>query len=241
MNRDPYLYPDSDVLVNKLGIRDKDELAKRESALVRLREPQASRLSGPMNLERLHAVHKILFSDVFEWAGTPRQNTGTMEKWRDGGYFVRYGDSAHVQAQLQIVFSDLAKENYLKGLSADQFANRLAHFYTELDSVHCYREGNSRTLRRFTADLAKEAGHQLNWSKAIATEADRQKLYCARDFGVMRGESNRLASIIGACLEGPVMERNAPDNDLEMERAAPTSKSAAKPKRARTKGQGIDR
>ena len=49
-------------------------------------------------------------------------------------------------------------------------------FKSELDSIHAFREGNSRTLRTFTADLAGAAGHQLQWSTTGSSPEDRQHL-----------------------------------------------------------------
>jgi fido (protein-threonine AMPylation protein) len=72
-------------------------------------------------------------------------------------------------------------ENYLRGLDPDRFAARLAYFYSELDSTHPFPEGNSRTLRQFTADLALAAGYELDWEPTGLTEDTRNALYVARD------------------------------------------------------------
>lgn len=235
MSGDPYCYPGTNVLVNKFGIRDKDELAQKEAAISQLRADDAGKLKGPFNADRLKATHRVLFGDLYTWAGKARQNTGKMHKDREGGYTVVYGDSAHVEANMPIVFAELEKENYLKGLPSDQFASRLAYYYSELDSIHCFRDGNSRTLRRFTSDLAAGAGYQLDWSRAGSTEEDHQKLYVARDWGVMRRETERLTAIISKCLVTPELERGHSSESLREIRS--------ERKKARTKipKQGIER
>jgi cell filamentation protein len=53
------------------------------------------------------------------------------------------------------IFGELESERFLDGLKIDEFAERLTYFSSEIDSTHPSREGNSRTLREFTADLAK--------------------------------------------------------------------------------------
>jgi cell filamentation protein len=70
-----------------------------------------------------------------------------------------------------------------------------------LDAIHAFREGNSRTLRAFTADLALAAGHRLDWTRTGTTAEDRQRLYHARDLAVMRGDTTELAGIIAANLK----------------------------------------
>jgi cell filamentation protein len=79
---------------------------------------------------------------------------------------------------------------------------RLAYYYGELDAIHAFRDGNSRTLRVFSADLAEVAGHRLDWARAAQTGEDRQRLYHARDLAVMHGDLSELTAIIRATLGG---------------------------------------
>jgi cell filamentation protein len=96
----------------------------------------------------------------------------------------------------------LKAESDLRGLEADAMAKRLAYYYGELDAIHAFRDGNSRTLRAFTADLAEAAGHRLDWARAAQMTEDRQRLYHARDLAVMRGDLSELAAIIQTNLGG---------------------------------------
>ena len=64
--------------------------------------------------------------------------------------------------QLKKAFDGLAKENYFKGLSADAFAAKAAHFLAELNAIHPFREGNGRVQLSFLLLLAENAGHMLD-------------------------------------------------------------------------------
>jgi cell filamentation protein len=88
----------------------------------------------------------------------------------------------------------------LQGLKVDAIAPRLAWYYSELDAIHAFRDGNSRTLRVLIADLAEAAGHRLDWARSAQNAEDRQHLYHARDLAVMRGDTSELARIIAANL-----------------------------------------
>jgi len=72
---DPYLYPGTSILKNKLGIREQDKLNTTEAdyTFVRLRELQENPLSGSYDFQHLCAIHKYVFQDVYEWAGKPRE------------------------------------------------------------------------------------------------------------------------------------------------------------------------
>ena len=85
---------------------------------------------------------------------------------------------------------------------SDAMARRLAYFYSELDAIHAFRDGNSRTLRAFTTDLAEAAGHLLVWARVALAPDDRERLYHARDMAVMRGDLSELTAVFNAVLGG---------------------------------------
>jgi hypothetical protein len=101
-----------------------------------------------------------------------------------------------VEQQANDVFARLERENYLKELTPETFSERLAYYSGELDSAHVFSDGNSRALRLFTSSLAKAAGHDLEWSRVLTGEADRQRQFHARDLAVMRGDITQLTQAI---------------------------------------------
>lgn len=198
---DPYCYPGTDVLKNLEDIREKEALDRFESdaVAINLIDLRRNPIKGPFNVARLKETHRRIFSNVYPWAGEFRKGIGMMAKNRSG-FTVAYGPSENVPAALEGVFAKLKAERDLKGLDAGAFTQRLAFYYSELDAIHAFREGNSRTLRAFTSDLAQAAGHPLRWAKAGQTAEARTRLYHARDVAVMRGDIAELAEIIHLCM-----------------------------------------
>jgi len=198
---DPYCYPGTDILRNLAELRDPQEISLFEADAVasNIIELRRSPIKGPFNSKRLKETHRRIFGNVYPWAGEFRHGIGIMTKHRSG-FAVAYGTSENVPGALDEIFAKLKTEGELKGLDAGRFAARLAFYYGELDAIHAFREGNSRTLRAFTFGLAAAAGHRLDWSCNGTAEEDRQRLYHARDVAVMRGNSAELAKIIAACL-----------------------------------------
>jgi cell filamentation protein len=198
MNQDPYCYPGTTVLRNKFDIQDGQELKAIEARVAAIAlfvfedQPQI----GPVDEDRLRATHRAIFEELYEWAGTYRENVGTMTKGRDAGYEVTYGDSQFVVAEMHRIFVELQQENFLRGLGLDDFAARLAYFYSEIDSTHPFREGNSRTLRQFSADLAMAAGYELDWEPTGHTQKSRNALYIARDLAFQRREYEKLIALM---------------------------------------------
>lgn len=198
MIHDPYCYPNTSVLRNKFHIRDEAELKVTEARVAALalfafeNEP----LHLPIDEGHLKATHRAIFKDVYDWAGSYRENTGTMTKGRTAGPSVTYGSSQFIPAEMTRIFRELDAENYLQGLDPATLARRLAYFYSEIDATHPFREGNSRTLRKFIADLALAAGYELDWVPSARNSETINALYRARDRAAQLRQYDELAAII---------------------------------------------
>lgn len=198
---DPYCFPGTNVLRNLPGLLDRKTLEQYESIQAAIAVNDLyNNPPARTDLPYLKSIHRALFGKVYPWAGDTRRDLGHMTKTRENGSVVTYGDSAFVDAELTRMFSLLAAEAYLKGLPIDRFAVRAAYFYGELDAIHPFREGNSRTLRCFFHSLAHNAGFKLDWGTYSVTESARDTLYRARDLAVMKGDSSQLASLFSTVL-----------------------------------------
>lgn len=102
----------------------------------------------------------------------------------DGVFYVAYShmdEAAQVRLDKALESADPDK---LRGLKTADFTASIAKLYTELDYIHPFRDGNSRTLRTFTKQLANEAGYDLEWARFARSEVGRDLLYIARDLSV---------------------------------------------------------
>lgn len=155
--QDPYCYPDSRVLKNKLGIRDVDELYDRERDLanLRARELFEAPIVGRFNLKHLQKIHKYLFQDIYPWAGEIR--TVDIAK---GTLFCRY---FAIAAEAERIFGELRAEKLLKGVPAADFSARLAYYFAEINALHPFREGNGRAQREFIRQIALYNGYFLSY------------------------------------------------------------------------------
>ena len=102
-------------------------------------------------------LHKQLFGDLYEWAGTVR----SMNISKKGTVFCNFEDIERIGT---LKFQRLAEQNYLKGLTKIRFIDELTEFYHDMNMLHPFREGNGRTLRLFITLLVRNAGYTLNFS-----------------------------------------------------------------------------
>lgn len=177
---DPYVYPGTDVLRNKLDIHDADllEKAERRFTLQRLREgvPQV-----PLTPAGYQAIHHHLFQDLYDWAGELR----TVNIAKGGHMFCLV---PHIAPQLAQRFEALHREDNLRGLTGEQFAARAGDHLAELNAIHPFREGNGRTQRAFLKELGRQAGHPVDLTRITPepwTHASRES-FATGDAGLMR-------------------------------------------------------
>ena len=156
---DVYCIPRTAVLKNKAGITDQEQLDEFEGdfTAIRLLELTQNPVEGSFDLAHLCKIHQYLFQDVYEWAGEVR----TVDIIRGDS---RFCNVRHIQSYSNTVFSALAAEKYLVNLEPKVFANRLAHYLSEINAIHPFREGNGRVQRLFISQLAKQTGYSLDYS-----------------------------------------------------------------------------
>lgn len=195
--QDPYCYPGTTVLRNLPGLKTQEDLDVYENRIVwmKLHELKEKPINISDPILRLRETHRRIFGEVFDWAGECRERMGLITKRRLGQTVV-YCNARFVPSELERVASELKHDNMLKGLDKPTFVKKMAYYYGELDSIHSFREGNSRTLRQFTTDIAREAGFRLDWSKTANSENGQNKLYEARDNAVLRRDTSGLEKII---------------------------------------------
>jgi len=162
-DRDPYLYPELNVMRNRLGIRQAERLPQAAYEFTALR---AATLSlGPLlrGLPHLCAIHQHLYQDIFDWAGDIRE----MDIYQGDTRFCHF---AYIEKEGSALMQDLEEEGYLVGLEKADFINRLSHYYCEINVLHPFRIGNGIVQRIFFEQLAIHAGYQLDW-RGIDPEA----------------------------------------------------------------------
>ncbi len=162
-DRDPYLYPELNVMRNRLGIRQAERLAQAAYEFTALR---AATLSlGPLlrGLPHLCAIHHHLYQDIFDWAGDIRE----MDIYQGDTRFCHF---AYIEKEGNALMQDLEEEGYLVGLEKADFINRLSHYYCEINVLHPFRIGNGIVQRIFFEQLAIHAGYQLDW-RGVGPEA----------------------------------------------------------------------
>jgi cell filamentation protein len=144
---DPYLYPGTFVLRNRLGITDPVFLEKQERALVVLRSRRGVP-RGDFDLAHLRAIHRHLFQDIYDWAGELR--TVEISKGDQQFQFRQFIPTGKADVHRRLV-----RSRFLRGLPAAGFAGQAAVIVGDINYIHPFREGNGRTQLQYLKQLAK--------------------------------------------------------------------------------------
>ena len=131
------------MLRNLAGLQDVDVLADHEAqaSTLRLAQLAALRLEGAYDLAHLQGFHRFIFHDIYSWAGELR----SVSLAKPGSMFAL---PEHIEGYTTKVLRQLNDEQHLHDLSRDEFAERLTHYYAEINAVHPFRRGQrARTAR----------------------------------------------------------------------------------------------
>lgn len=162
----------------------------------RVAQVEANPIQGNFDASHLKAIHQAVGQDVERVRpGQFRADAGSHFKTRASGtsaYSVPYDDAKDIASNLDKVLPGRSLVTELKGLSDDQFAQRMSGLYAAVDKIHPFEDYNSRTLRLFTSQLAKEAGRDLDYSRIAYREFGVADFNRARDVAVFEATFPQL-------------------------------------------------
>jgi cell filamentation protein len=154
---DPYAYPGTSVLQNRLDIRDAGILEAFEVEIFTLRaeEPLPH---GKFDPAHYCSIHHHLFQDVYEWAGQYR----TVRTSKGDNAFC-YPE--HIPAQMGGLFRSIRGGEAFAEKSRSEFLREAARFLGEMNAIHPFREGNGRAQLAFLGLIGTKAGHPFAFER----------------------------------------------------------------------------
>lgn len=162
VKKDPYLYDGSDVLINKQNIKDSSVLEKFEEAIVPGRalilRKQPFLITSVFNIRQ---IHEYLFEQVFDWAGQFRTITIYKKEKILENASIDYTPADYIEKEMDELDDEFSKVNW-KILNNEQKIEKVAFFVSELWHIHCFREGNTRSVSMFMYCLMKTIGLHVN-------------------------------------------------------------------------------
>lgn len=141
------------MLENKLGITNEVELSKEEERITKLKALELFD-SNKINefevgtFDGLSKIHKFLFDDIYDFAGTIRKDNIAKGNFRFASALYLEDILNKINEMPQKTYDDIIKK------------------YVEMNIAHPFREGNGRSTRIWLdMILKKELNKVIDWSK----------------------------------------------------------------------------
>lgn len=184
-----YCYPDSNVLKNKLNIRDNKLLktAEEEITLIKQMELLKNPIKGNFSKAHLMNIHKFIFEDIYSFAGKIRREQISKAD-------TMFYPPNLIDRELDKVFAKIKEKNMMKETDEEKIFDNLAYVMAELNIIHPFREGNGRSIREFIRLMAKRMGYDLNWGNVDKEELLKASILSVDNYKV-------LIRILGTCVD----------------------------------------
>lgn len=175
-----YCYPDSNVLKNKLNIRENKLLktAEEEITLIKQMELLKNPIKGNFSKAHLMNIHKFIFEDIYLFAGKIRREQISKAD-------TLFYPPNLIDRELDKVFTKIKEKNMLKETDKEIVFDNLAYVMAELNIIHPFREGNGRSIREFVRLMAKRMGYDLNWGNVDKDELLKASILSVDNYKVL--------------------------------------------------------
>jgi len=205
--KDPYLYEDSDVLINKANIKVRSLLDEFENRMTTL--GLITILKTDMKIievKDIFQIHKTLFSNVYEWAGQKRTINIFKNEPILNGLSVEYTSYNQINKELEIVTATYFMQKW-EVLSKEEFMHLFTRMIAKIWQIHPFREGNTRVISAYGLLFLKQNGYKFD----VDIIAKNAKYF--RNALVMASlneyaEYNYLQNILFDAIEGKHSEPN---------------------------------
>lgn len=160
--KDPYVYENTDILVNKLDIKDGEVLEKAESdfLIIAVQKLKTSGFEINSIFDCLQ-IHKLLFDNLYSWAGELR----TIDIYKGepllNGKSIDYVFASYLKQALTDLNNEFVLIDWF-ALSNEEKIDKICYFVSEFWHIHPFREGNTRTSAMMLYFLIKKANLHIN-------------------------------------------------------------------------------
>ena len=159
---DPYVYDNTNILVNIPGIKDQKKLDDFETTMANLGIIKLLKEYPNINkVEDIFLIHKTIFENVYEWAGQVRKINIYKEEPILNGLSVQYTEYKNIKKQLKNIQQRIDNIEW-EEISKNEMISEITKIISSIWQVHAFREGNTRTVTLFLYYFLKNLGFKVN-------------------------------------------------------------------------------
>ncbi len=175
VGQDPYCYPGTRVLKNRLGLKDDATLQRAESEITTKALHDIQFNASPYDFNYLKTIHRQLFGHLYDWAGAVR----TVDIAKGD---TRFCTCNRIEPEAVKIFRALAAKHFFTTTdNQTELAQELAVLYADLNMLHPFRDGNGRAQRLLFEHISLNCGYQIDWRGTTQhqwIDANIRGVYC---------------------------------------------------------------
>lgn len=155
-DQDPYLDQETNTLKNIPNLDTPEKLEAFETSVFQAVFADASKYIASkktINLSNWKELHKACFSDVYVWAGELR----TVRIAKENTVFA-YPET--IESEAHKLFTQMEEDFQQGNLTLD----KAAEYFTEINVLHPFREGNGRTQRILFTEILNRIGYTIDYT-----------------------------------------------------------------------------
>lgn len=162
MSKDPYVYENTNILKNIVNINEQNKLDDYETSMVNLGIIKLLKSNIEINtVDDIFEIHKVLFENVYEWAGKKRMINIYKTEPILNGLSVSYSEYNKIDIDLKKIQNDINQTKW-ETLSKNEMVKKVAKIISAIWQVHSFREGNTRVVTVFLYFFLKKLGFKVN-------------------------------------------------------------------------------
>ena len=211
------------VLINKLGITNQEELDKVEASLTYLRLNMLSGKDNGFKFDYMYYLnlHGFIFQDIYPFAGEIRdENISKPVTFNFKGEIksetIPFCRPEFIVQYLKYLLDEMAKK--VRNIKTkDDYIEYLSYYYSELNIVHPFREGNGRTQREYFRQLVEFLNNYLplldmKLDYSSIDETAKNNLMNGSIISAVNGDVTCLKEFFKIVLKEKNIETNLKDN-----------------------------
>lgn len=164
----------------------------------------------------IKTIHKVLFEDVYDWAGEFRTINIQKREPLLAGISVWYADSDNIMKDLNTTWKEINKVQW-SSLSREEFAAKITRLFSQLWQIHPFREGNTRTIVMLMTFFVEHYGYYFDKDLLAVSAGYVRKAFVMASLG-QYSEFDHLEKIL---LDAICTEPIEYADDLDQEESFP--------------------
>lgn len=164
----------------------------------------------------IKTIHKVLFEDVYEWAGEFCTINIQKQEPLLAGISVWYADSDNIKKDLDPAWKAINKVKW-GSLSSKEFAAQITRLFPPLWQAHPFREGNTRTIVMLMTFFVEHYGYYFDKELLAAGAGHVRNAFVMSSLGQYSEYEHLEKILLDAICTEPIEYKD----DLDQEESLP--------------------